>query len=300
MATQRYSVVLVSSLLVAAVATYLVFRYIDTTTASNQIATVAVVVAVKDIPEGAELHDSDVRVEQWPEPVVPDNAYGAVVRVSGRVTSVPVYAGEAIVPGRLAPEGTMPGLETRIAAGKRAMGVRINDVSGMNGMIQPNSRVDILLMPSREDREGRRLAKLFMENMRVLGIGTEVTRGADGRVTPSTVAMIEVSPNEAELLGAAAAQGQIQLVLRGFADQGPTSGGEVATVLPEAPAPAPVSRPAPRPARVETPAPPLPEPTPPPKMAQKPESLTVRVWRGLKPSDVKLTKDTVKTDSVPN
>ena len=304
MATTRYSAVLFSSLIVAAIATFLVFRYIDASTAQNQIATVSVVVAVKDIPEGAEVNEVDVRVEQWPEPVVPEKAFTSVARVSGRVTSVPVYAGEAILAGRLAPEGTTPGLEARIAPGKRAMGVRINDVSGMNGMIQPNSRVDILVMLSRENSDGQRMAKMFMENMRVLGIGTEVTRGADGRVTPSTVAMIEVTPEEAERLGAAAAAGQIQLVLRGFADpvaasaNGATNGDLTLRTV-EAPAPRSTPpRPAPRP--VAPPAQPAvesPPSAPPPKTAQKPESLTIRVWRGLKRSDEKLKKDTLKADS---
>ena len=58
---------------------------------------------------------------------------------------VPVFTGEAIVPGRLARAGTAPGLEARITPGMRAMSVRINDVAGMSGLVQPNSRVDVLV-----------------------------------------------------------------------------------------------------------------------------------------------------------
>ena len=308
MVTRRYSAVLLSSLIVAAVATYLVFRFIDLSTERNQIGTLAVVVAAKDISEGAEIQEADVRVEQWPEPVVPENAFEAAVRVSGRVSRVPIYAGEAIVPGRLAPEGTTPGLEAKIAAGKRAMGVRINDVSGMNGMIQPNSRVDILLTLADASVGEQRTAKLFMENMRVLAMGAEVTRGADGRVTPSTVAMIEVTPNEAERLAVATAQGQIQLVLRGFSEPASTktkgtNAGEVVSGLRASPAPKPVAvRPPLRPA--PSPAAPVAEPPASPAQnvrvptVQKTESLTIQVWRGPKRSDEKLTKDSVKRDTI--
>ena len=72
-----------------------------------------------------------------------------------------IFKGEAIVPGRLAPEGTAPGLEVKITPGKRAYVMRINDVSGLAGMIQPNSRVDILVVI--DDRRGsKQVAKLFM------------------------------------------------------------------------------------------------------------------------------------------
>lgn len=301
MATRRYSLVLVASLVVAAIATLLVFQFISARTTGSQIATLPVVVAAKDIAEGAEIQEADVRVEQWPEPVVPENAFESSARVGGRVSRVPIYAGEAIVPGRLAPEGAKPGLEAKIAPGKRAMGVRINDVSGMNGMIQPNSRVDILLTVTQAGATEQRSAKLFMENMRVLAMGSEVTRGADGRVTPSTVAMIEVTPEEAERLAVATAQGQIQLVLRGFLDPGSAKGansGEVATVLREYGSP----RTTPRRSAPTPPLVPAPDPQPvqvvkPPPVVQRPESTTIQVWRGPKRSDEKLTKDSVKRDT---
>ncbi|MBL0170967.1 MAG: Flp pilus assembly protein CpaB [Gemmatimonadaceae bacterium] len=307
MAIRRYSSVLIASLFVAAIATYLVFRYINASTARNQIATRPVVVAAKDIAEGAEIQEADVRVEQWPEPVVPENAFETPVRVSGRVSHVAIYAGEAIVPGRLAPEGAAPGLEAKITPGKRAMGVRINDVSGMNGMIQPNSRVDILLTLGASSTGEPRSAKLFMENMRVLAMGAEVTRGADGRVTPSGVATIEVTPEESELLAVATARGQIQLVLRGFSEAGDANArksntSNAAAMLRETvpTPPPPAARPAPR---TSTPAPraePIVPSVPVPvvKAPAVPDSLTVQVWRGAKRQDEKLKKDTIKRDTI--
>lgn len=316
MATKKYSLVLFASLAVAAIATMLVFRVISASTARNRIATLPVVVAAKDIAEGAELREADLRVEQWPEPVVPENAFEASVRVSGRVARVPIYAGEAVVPGRLAPEGATPGLEAKIAAGKRAMGVRINDVSGMNGMIQPNSRVDILLTVA-DGPDAPQRSMLIMEDMRVLAMGSEVTRGADGRVRPSSVAMIEVTPKESEMLAAAQAKGQIQLVLRGFSESGSSTTEKVnekaAALLRNAPTtsasaetrtPPPTRRPTPpaaTPVTAQVTAPVTAAPTPTPPVSApvtRAESLTVQVWRGAKRSDEKLKKDSVKRDTI--
>lgn len=310
MASKKYSFVFLASLGVAAIATAMVYRYINASTARNRIATTSVVVAARDVAEGAAIKESDLRVEQWPEPVVPENAFESTVRVSGRVARVAIYTGEAIVPGRLAPEGVTPGLEARITPGKRAMGVRITDVSGIAGMVQPNSRVDILLTMADGGGESAPSASLLMEDMRVLAMGSEVTRGPDGRVQPSSIATIEVTPVEAEKLAIAQSRGQIQLVLRGYAEPSkPTVKGALenvaagaASLFRKSPAAPPArTTPRPPPARVTEP-----EPTPvvpivaPPVRAPvtRAESLTIQVIRGTTKTDEKLKKDSVKPDTI--
>jgi Flp pilus assembly protein CpaB len=147
-----------------------------------------------------------------------------------------------------------------------------------------------------------------MENMRVLATDAAVTRAADGRPTPSTVVMIEVTPEESELLAAATSRGQIQLVLRGFAEQGDSKKVNASTAAamlldgaPPAPTRAPrasprVAAPPPRPAEPVVVAPvPLVVTTP---VAPKSDSVTVQVWRGKTKTNEKLTKDTIKRDTI--
>jgi len=186
------------------------------------------------------------------------------------------------VPGRLAPSGTGPGIEVKITPGKRAMGVRINDVAGVSGLIQPNSRVDVLVNIRTQDG-GRQVSKLFMENMRVLSVGTRVERDAEGKAIEATTAALEVTPEEAERLAVAVNQGTIQLVLRGYGDPDSvrTKGANSSDVLSQlgsAPerSPEPV-RPARRAAPQPRPATPAPVVVAPPA---KPDSLTVTVFRG--------------------
>jgi pilus assembly protein CpaB len=98
------------------------------------------------------------------------------------------------------------------------MSVRINDVAGIAGLLQPNSRVDVLVTLRDELAQGRQVAKLFMENMRVLSVGTQVEPGSDGRPINAATATLEVTPEEAERLAIASNTGSIQLVLRGYGD----------------------------------------------------------------------------------
>ena len=176
-----------------------------------------VVVARRDLPGGATIDRAALVVAQWPTGVVPAGAFSSIDSVAGRGTRIAVFKGEALVRGRLAPDGTGPGLEVKITPGKRAFAFRINDVSGIAGLIQPNSRVDILVVINGGAEKGN-VAKLFMENMRVLAIGAVAQRTEDGRQINAAICTVEVTPEEGEKLAIATSQGQIQLMLRGSGD----------------------------------------------------------------------------------
>ena len=290
MAQRRYTIVFYAAVFIAAMATYGVFRVLQAAKTSARVATKPVVVAAKDIPAGALLEKASLELREWPAVAIPSEAIGSLTAVEGRVTRVPVFAGEAIVPGRLARQGTAPGLEARITPGMRAMSVRINDVAGLSGLVQPNSRVDVLVSLREGGREAEEVSKLFLENMRVLSMGSRTTRDDTGDPTPATTATLEVTPAQAEKLAVAMRQGMIQLVLRGFDDTDSTrtkgaSSSEVLAQLREA-KPKPVlaeapTRPARSTARRTTPR--VREVPPPVVVASeppKPDSITVRVYRG--------------------
>jgi pilus assembly protein CpaB len=302
MAERRYSVVFYAAIVVAAGATYGVYKLLQHNRESTRIATVPVVVSLVDLPEGSTIDRNMVTANPWPVPTIPAGAFSTPDSVVGRVTRVAVFKGEPIDPGRLAPVGTGPGLEVKITPGKRAMALRINDVAGISGFIQPNSRVDVMVtLTNTKDGKAQQVAKLFMENMRVLSVGHEVQRDAQGKPINAATATIEVTPEEAERLAVAASQGSIQLVLRGYGDpdsidtKGATSRDVLSQLRLEQPTPVrTVSRPAPRPRR------PAPEPEPPPPVIvevppKRPDSLVVRIYRGAEVTQRKFDRN----DSTP-
>ncbi|WP_291158126.1 Flp pilus assembly protein CpaB [Gemmatimonas sp. UBA7669] len=301
---RRYRFVLYIALMVAGLATFGVYRVIDGMRASSRIATQNVVVAAADIPEGQALTQVDLAVVQLPVAAVPAGSYGAPTDVVGRVSRIPIFKGEAIVPGRLAPEGTAGGLEVKILPGKRAMSVRIDDVAGLSGMVQPNSRVDVMLT-TRDAVAGGQISKLFMSNMRVLSVGAQVTRGEDGRPINAPTATLEVTPEEAERLALATREGSIQLVLRGYGDPDSikTTGAVKGDLLTQVAVPAAPQLPEKRPApRRSTPVP-APQPAPQPTtitVPPKTDSVVVKVYRGDQLSQLKFeqARDSARRDSI--
>lgn len=288
MGDKRFAMIFWGAIVVAAIATFGAYQLLQARAGSGKVPTKSVVVAAKDVPEGAALDATALTLASWPAQAVPPGAYSSMDSAVGRVVRMNVFAGEPIVPGRLAPAGTGPGLELKIPPGQRAMAVRINDVAGISGLIQPNSRVDVLVT-IQEPGTSKQVAKLFMENMRVLSVGTEIQRDASGKPITATTVTLGVTPQQAERLAVAMSQGAIQLVLRGYGDPdsvktgGATSSDVLAQLRGErtvSPPPRRTVRVAPRPA---PPAPVIIVQRPPPP----PDSAVVNVYRAGKSTPLK-------------
>jgi pilus assembly protein CpaB len=298
MAERRYTLMFYAAIAVAALATWGVYRVLQETKARSQVETMPVMVASRDLPEGTSIDRLAVESSSWPAPTIPPGAFSNVDSVVGRVTRVAIFKGEPIVPGRLAPAGTGPGLEVKITPGKRAMAVRIDDVAGLSGLIQPNSRVDVLVTLRDVTTGVRQVSKVFMENMRVLSVGTQIQRGNDGRPINATTAALEVTPDEAERLALAMSQGSIQLVLRGYGDpdsiktRGATSNDVLAQLKTfEAQPASNTSRTRPRPIRVAPAAPNTVVVQLPPR---RPDSATVEIFRGTDRQQQRVPRDSAR------
>jgi pilus assembly protein CpaB len=127
-----------------------------------------------------------------------------------------------------------------------------------------------------DNRRRDRTAKLFLQNLRVLSVGTELGRDDKGKPISASTVTVEVTPGQAELLAVAMNEGVLHLALRGFADedQVDTRGATSTQVLAEALRIQ--NGPRPRPAARAT----APEPVTEPPAPELPSWLKVQVYRG--------------------
>jgi pilus assembly protein CpaB len=165
-----------------------------------------------------------------------------------------------------------------------------------------------------DPEQQKQVAKLLMENMRVLAIGAAPERAQDGRPINAAVASIEVTPTEAERLAIAASQGSLQLVLRGYGDPDSinTSGAIANDVLTDIKRSRTVATVRPQPNRgssatdaakravekLTAPAPPVQAPPPPVQKPRADSTWKVTVFRGVKGEDLKFPKDSARADSL--
>lgn len=181
------------------------------------VKTAPVVVAGKDIDAGVTLAARQLLVKEMPQEKVPKGSFARLEEVKDRVTTSSFKEGEAILDINLEPKPS--GIIARLSSNRRAMTVKVDEVSGVAGFLSPNDRVDVVVTISPKEAGKDMVAKVVLQNLRVLGIGQKIERlpGEKPMVVPTVT--LEVTPEEAERLALSTREGQISLGLRGQKDQ---------------------------------------------------------------------------------
>lgn len=189
--------------------------------------TVPVLVARTAIGIGQRVTAESLEWTDWPEAsaraefVTATVAPEAITEMTGAVARAEIAAGEPILPGKLvAPNGSY--LAGVLEPGMRGVSVPISAASASGGFVAPNDRVDVIVTRAQQDR---RVTETILQNVRVLAIagrmggqdGSSETP-ADGTFDGETLATLELSAAQGELLVNAASVGEITLVLRSVAD----------------------------------------------------------------------------------
>ncbi|HEY3838920.1 MAG TPA: Flp pilus assembly protein CpaB [Bryobacteraceae bacterium] len=212
-------------------------------------------VAARDLGTGELIRQTDIREISWNgDP--PATAVVQVNAVVGRGAIAPIYAGEPILEGRLAPSGAGAGLASTIPVGKRAVALRVNEVVGLAGFVMPGMRVDVLVAgnaPGSTNPTTGTLSRTILQNIEVLSAGQNIEKSVNGKPEVAQVVNLLVTPEQAESLSLAGSETKVQLVLRNPLDteEETTPGTSVAKLFgqPEAEAaPRPKAAPHPRPA----------------------------------------------------
>lgn len=224
---------------------------------------VPVVVAASELRAGQTLKPDMLVVREWPEDAVPAGSFAAVdelVAASPNATlTVGILQGEPVVSGRLSSSRAGTGIAGLVSPRMRAIALAVDSAAGYTGLLYPGAMVDVVA--TMRDPEGRGpSSRIAVQAARVLSVGLDtdvatrrVTRGEDGldkTADRGTFVTLEVTPEDAEILAVARAEGRIDVVLRNATDDALV---ETAGARPQqfsafaAPAAEPTAEPAPAP-----------------------------------------------------
>lgn len=209
----------------AALGTYRLINYQAKKAASKKVVTVPVVVAAREIDAGTAIGKGDLALRKWPKSTLPKGFFTDAKKVLGRVPMNPVVKGEIILRSRLAAEGLAGGMAALIPEGMRAVSVRVDDVIGVAGFIQPGDRVDIIATVQKGIYKENPSSRLLLQNVEVISVGEKIRmpKGADtSKKKPKPVkvkvATVLVEPIAAEKLALTAQIGKILMVMRARSD----------------------------------------------------------------------------------
>lgn len=221
---------------------------------------VEVLTSTVDLMRGARVRPEHLVWTPWPAAqvnpgmILKDEQPRANAELSGRALRSNLYTGEPVRMQHLA-KGEGGFLSMVLQPGQRAIGLLISEEKTAGGFILPNDRVDVLHTVVR-DFDGNGTAtgstRTVLTNVRVLAIGQTTfegdtlvlddaakasapANGNEGSSVMGKTATLEVSAEQAEVLLAAAASGQLTLALLAADDFGLSGIGDLSMIEGSAP-----------------------------------------------------------------
>jgi len=192
----------------------------QTASASTQGLT-TVVVSARALKFGDTIGATDVREVRWPTESIPQGAFHSIselrIGVEQRQALQDIAINEPVVVSRITGPGQRAILSAVVAPGMRAFAIRVDDVVGVGGFVLPNDRVDIVLVRAEDSARAYNnndfRSDLLLQNVRVLGIDQEANAEQN---TPrvARAVTLEVTAEQAQILGLAAQAGSLRLALR--------------------------------------------------------------------------------------
>ena len=180
-----------------------------------------VVIARGEIQFGAPIEPQMVELLPWPEEHIPPGAFLTLEELLGEGNKEPRRArramvqGEPIVVSKVSNFGEKVTFSHMLDPNKRAMAIRVDDVSGVGGFVTPGDRVDVVM--TRQKGKDSFEALTFLEDITVRGTDQIADEDRDKPNVVRTVT-VEVTPNQAQKLAVAQQAGRLSLTLRNISN----------------------------------------------------------------------------------
>jgi pilus assembly protein CpaB len=201
------------------VAVYLANTYlVSTQKQAEPTGTSKVAVAAVPLAFGVDVTPDKIRFVEYPNGSIPPGSFRDLSQLlpegKRRVALLPISVNEPILASKLSAAGTGASIAALLPDGMRAATVRINDVSGVAGFIQPNDTVDVLITRSPPGGDQRtQTTDILLQNVRVIAMDQNA-KNANGTPAVARTATLEVTPLDAQKLALAQEVGNLSLLLR--------------------------------------------------------------------------------------
>ncbi|MBI2909616.1 MAG: Flp pilus assembly protein CpaB [Chloroflexi bacterium] len=234
---------LILALMLGLVAALVSYQYVQQKAAlpPPPVEMTRVVVAAADIPSRTKLSKTMLKLEEMPLSAKHPDALTSLTEAEGKVTRLPITAGEQVLSKKFSLERAESGLAFMLAPSKRAVAIKVNEVTGTGGLILPGDHVDVIAVFDAKTF-GKDSALFVLQDIEVLAVAQTIEGVADtstiiergsGMVglTPSRPATsrpkpqpeaksitVAVDPEQAQRLVLAEERGKLRIVLRPYKD----------------------------------------------------------------------------------
>ncbi len=218
--------------LLAGFATYMFATQIDKKSTIKDADTVAVVIALQDIPKNTIITDAmfaeDAGYFYIKNDVIAADATPAPIteysQITGKIAAVDIYAGEQMNEHKfISSDDENVGLSFKLSPGKKAYSFGAGSTNGVDGYISAGDTVDIIIYS--EDSNGKSTSKVAYSNLKVIRVSSASAQSEDNKITSYGTLTVEVTEKQALQLYKIERENTFKLVLNSRQDELKGNGG---------------------------------------------------------------------------
>lgn len=187
------------------------------------LGTVVLLAPNAKVAKGTKLGPTYISEIHWPRDQVPEGAVRKLDDIQGMFTTTALVEGQPILRSNLAANPPSLGIGDLLTPGMRAVTIKVDATSGVEGWANPGAHVDVLLTYL-DPKDGKNTTIVAVENAVVLSYdGSAKTNDADDlnrSVSNNTTATLAVSLEDSLKIQTAIARGRITLALRSAQEVG--------------------------------------------------------------------------------
>jgi len=200
-----------------------------------------ILVAAEDLPAMTVLTAEACRQRTVQGKQAPQGSLSDPAQAVGKLLTMPVVEGQALTTNLFAHEGTGLHLAGMLEPGMRAVTIALSDYSGLEGLLYPGCRVDVMgtFQITGANKVGSAVSTALLENVQVLAVGRQAVGASEELSAEAStrsynkkiLVTLMVDANQAEALQLGMEHGQISLAMRNPRDE--EKGDQDATLLSE-------------------------------------------------------------------
>lgn len=178
-----------------------------------------VLVAAAALDHKALLNEENVRIENWPLEIIPENAATKIEDIHDMAIRTRLSKGLPIMVTDLMNKKEVSTLH--IPVGYKVVAIKVSEDDTIAGLLNPGDKVDVIGLFKTSSRTGekRTFSKTFLKALRVFSVNSQMTANTGSRTESSTrgnaIVGVLVTEKQSEAIVYVQKTGQLKLVLRG-------------------------------------------------------------------------------------
>lgn len=206
--------------------------------AAPATATVGYFVAARALPKGTLARQEDFTVRSVPPERVPTGAIletpDSKIGLPGSLVRKFIDTGSPITLQDILRPRDRGFLASVLAPDSRAISIKVDEESGVSGLIRPGDYVDVVLTQvfEKADPTRRALSETALRNVRVIAIDQEIVQGGPAislkAGKPAQTVSLELTPEQVQKITVAKHLGTLSLAVRAAVEQWGTADADTA------------------------------------------------------------------------